>query len=222
MLQAGTPHLPLFLGFYDWGTWWQGEIAGEYFLSNSNLISHLGRIDVAPSDALGAGLLLFTFGLDEPASFAPGVTSKEVGWEADVCFDGKMNRNFTLSVILAYADPDLAIEREGFRVISLQRRPPADAGVPQRVGDARLDRRRRRNERTVGGSRAIPALAAVHSDAYGAMGLRDLCQAIHEAYCHDHVAVAQRDRYTTFPDMAYAYEGRRARPGRPSDPSEEP
>ena len=28
---------PLFLGFYDWGTWWQGEIAGEYFLSNSNL-----------------------------------------------------------------------------------------------------------------------------------------------------------------------------------------
>jgi hypothetical protein len=22
-------------GFFDWGTWWQGEIAGEYFLSNS-------------------------------------------------------------------------------------------------------------------------------------------------------------------------------------------
>jgi hypothetical protein len=21
---------PLFPGFYDWGTWWQGEIAGEY------------------------------------------------------------------------------------------------------------------------------------------------------------------------------------------------
>ena len=30
----------LFTGFYDWGTWWQGEIAGEYFVSNSNLISH--------------------------------------------------------------------------------------------------------------------------------------------------------------------------------------
>ena len=35
---------PLFLGFYDWGTWWQGEIAGEYFLSNSNLKSHLVRV----------------------------------------------------------------------------------------------------------------------------------------------------------------------------------
>ena len=31
---------PLLLGFNDWGQWWQGEIAGEYFLSNSNLISH--------------------------------------------------------------------------------------------------------------------------------------------------------------------------------------
>ena len=30
---------PLLLGFYDWGYWWQGEIAGEYFLSNSNLRS---------------------------------------------------------------------------------------------------------------------------------------------------------------------------------------
>jgi hypothetical protein len=26
---------PLFLGFYDWGYWWQGEIAGEYFLSKA-------------------------------------------------------------------------------------------------------------------------------------------------------------------------------------------
>ena len=33
---------PLYIGFYDWGTWWQGEIAGEYFLSNSNNISQPG------------------------------------------------------------------------------------------------------------------------------------------------------------------------------------
>ena len=38
---------PLFLGFNDWGTWWQGEIAGEYFLSNSNLISHELRVQRA-------------------------------------------------------------------------------------------------------------------------------------------------------------------------------
>ena len=35
-------------GFYDWGTWWQGEIAGEYFLSNSNLVSHQLRLHLTP------------------------------------------------------------------------------------------------------------------------------------------------------------------------------
>ena len=39
---------PLFPGFYDWGTWWQGEIAGEYFLSNSNLISNQVRREPRP------------------------------------------------------------------------------------------------------------------------------------------------------------------------------
>ena len=58
---------PLFLGFYDWGTWWQGEIAGEYFLSNSNLISHLIRAHVTPTDAIGGGLMFFNFRLDQPA-----------------------------------------------------------------------------------------------------------------------------------------------------------
>jgi len=37
-----------FLGFSDWGTCWQGEIAGEYFLSNSNLISHQVRVRATP------------------------------------------------------------------------------------------------------------------------------------------------------------------------------
>jgi len=30
---------PLLLGFYDWGSRWQGEIAGGYFISNSTLKS---------------------------------------------------------------------------------------------------------------------------------------------------------------------------------------
>jgi arginine decarboxylase len=51
-------------------------------------------------------------------------------------------------------------------------------------------------------ARALPALAAAHADAYGGMGLRDLCQAIHEIYSRDNVARAQRDMYTTLPEMA--------------------
>ena len=59
----------LFTGFYDWGTWWQGEIAGEYFVSNSNLISHQLRVHAKPNDAIGTGLILYDFLLDQPASF---------------------------------------------------------------------------------------------------------------------------------------------------------
>ncbi len=45
---------PLLPGFSDWGSWWQGEIAGEYFLSNSNLISHQIRAHLTPRESIGA------------------------------------------------------------------------------------------------------------------------------------------------------------------------
>jgi hypothetical protein len=102
---------PLFLGFYDWGYWWQGEIAGEYFLSNSNLISHLIRAHVSPNDAIGAGLLFFGFRLDQPATFAPGVTDDDVAFETDLYVDWKVNQNFTVSVVGAYADPGKAVQQ---------------------------------------------------------------------------------------------------------------
>jgi hypothetical protein len=103
----------LFPGFYDWGTWWQGEIAGEYFLSNSNLISHQVRLHLAPAESLGLGLMFFDFMLDQPASFAPGVTSDSVAAEIDGYVDWKINDNFTASFVLAYTEPDDAIE-QGF------------------------------------------------------------------------------------------------------------
>ena len=96
-------------GFYDWGTWWQGEIAGEYFLGNSNLISHEVRLHTTPSASLGAGLIGFVFQLDRPDSFATGVTSKDVGNELDAYADWKLNGNFTVSFVAAYANPGEAL-----------------------------------------------------------------------------------------------------------------
>jgi hypothetical protein len=104
---------PLMPGFHDWGTWWQGEIAGEYFLSNSNLISNLVRFHVVPSSAVEAGLLLFKFGLHEPASFAPGVTAKDMAFEADLYVDWSINDHFTASFVAAFANPQAAAE-QGF------------------------------------------------------------------------------------------------------------
>jgi hypothetical protein len=96
-------------GFYDWGTWWQGEIAGEYFLSNSNLISHQARVHLAPHESLGTGLIGFVFQADQPASYGPGVTSKSIATELDAYADWKLNDNFSVMVIAAYANPQDAV-----------------------------------------------------------------------------------------------------------------
>lgn len=100
----------LFLGFYDWGYWWQGEIAGEYFLSNSNLQSHMVRAHVTPNDKISGGLLFFKFRLDKPQAFGPEVTSKDVALEIDAYTDWKLNSNFTLSLVGAFADPGKAVQ----------------------------------------------------------------------------------------------------------------
>jgi len=98
-------------GFYDWGSWWQGEIGGEYFLSNSNLISHQVRLHVTPSDAVSGGLIGYSFLADQPATFAGGVTSSSIATELDAYVDWKLNANFTLSFVAAYANPQAAAEQ---------------------------------------------------------------------------------------------------------------
>jgi hypothetical protein len=99
---------PLLTGFSDWGSWWQGEIAGEYFLSNSNLTSHRVRAHVTPTDAISGGLMFYKFGLDQPASFAPGVTDHDLLLEMDAYTDWKINKTFTASFVLAFANPQAA------------------------------------------------------------------------------------------------------------------
>jgi hypothetical protein len=99
---------PLFLGFSDWGSWWQGEIAGEYFVSNSNLVSHQVRLHLEPSDAFGTGLIAYRFLLDRPEALGAEVTSRDVAFELDWYMDWKIRR-FTISAIAAFADPAAAI-----------------------------------------------------------------------------------------------------------------
>ena len=51
-------------------------------------------------------------------------------------------------------------------------------------------------------SRALPALAEAHPEAYSKMGLKDLCQQNHQAYREDNLPRAQREIYTTLPEIA--------------------
>jgi len=51
-------------------------------------------------------------------------------------------------------------------------------------------------------SKVLPDLAHAHPEAYGAMGLRDLCDHVHKAYKDDDLPRAQQDMYTVLPEMA--------------------
>jgi hypothetical protein len=102
---------PLLPGFHDWGTWWQGEIAGEYFLSNSNLVSHQMRLHLTPGESVSGGLIAYAFRLDQPAAFAPQVTSRSLAFELDAYCDWKLNDAFTFSFVAALADPQAALQQ---------------------------------------------------------------------------------------------------------------
>jgi hypothetical protein len=102
---------PLMPGFHDWGTWFQGEIVGGYAVSNSNLVSHRARIHLEPRDTLSGGLMLYKFQVDQPATFEGGVTSRDVAVEADVYVDWQIHERFTASFVVAFANPQAAVEQ---------------------------------------------------------------------------------------------------------------
>jgi len=111
---------PLFVGFTDWGTWWQGEIAGEYFLSNSNLNSHRIRAHVDPHEKVGAGVIFYDFRIDQPAAYGPTVTDKHAAVETDGYVEWKLNSNILLTFVLAYASPGKAVEQNSGRTASFR------------------------------------------------------------------------------------------------------
>ena len=96
---------PLFLGFYDWGSWFQGEIAGGYILTNSNLKSHQVRLHTSPSGSVDSGLMLWDFLFDVPAALGPTVTSDHALTELDWYLDWKINTRLSLTLVAAAADP---------------------------------------------------------------------------------------------------------------------
>jgi Alginate export len=102
---------PLLPGFSDWGSWWQGEIIGEYIASNSNLVSNMLRAHVSPTEKVGGGLMYYNFTLDQPGALAKGVTSKELAKEFDAYVDWKLNGHFTASFVGAFASPGTAAQQ---------------------------------------------------------------------------------------------------------------
>ena len=105
---------PIAYGYTDWGTWYQGEIAGNYILENSNLNSHQIRLTLSPSESVTINVLYYKFLLDEKQIFGDPVSDKDFGDEVDVTLDWTYSERLSFSFVLAALGPgDAAKEWTG-------------------------------------------------------------------------------------------------------------
>lgn len=97
---------PLFYGFTDgYGTWFQGEIVGEYLLFNSNQRNHMVMLSAAPSEALSVGAIYYRFSLDEKNYFGTPVTDRHFADEINLFADYTLSENVFLSAVAGVAFP---------------------------------------------------------------------------------------------------------------------
>jgi hypothetical protein len=65
-------------------------------------------------------VIFWNFQLDQPQAVAPFVTEKDVALEVDFYTDWKLNKNFLLSLVLAFANPGTAVEQATGRTESFR------------------------------------------------------------------------------------------------------
>ncbi len=104
----------LFTGLSDWGSWFQGELLGEFVLSNSNLNSHMVRLELTPADGLTLNLFYWKFLLDDrQQDFGPTparVASHALADEVDVILDLTVTNWWSMTAAFTAAVPN-----DGFR-----------------------------------------------------------------------------------------------------------
>jgi len=93
----------LFYSATDWGSWFQGEITGEYDLFNTNLDSHMLRLKFQPVEPLTLNLFYYRFSLRNPAYFE--VQDSHYVDEWNLVADWTVNSHLSLSLVGALAIP---------------------------------------------------------------------------------------------------------------------
>lgn len=91
-----------------WGTWFQGEITGEYLLFNSNNQVHMAHLNVAPTDSLSVGLLFFNFTLEESNYFGTPVSDTSFANEVNLYVDWSITDHVYLGIVGGLAWPGKA------------------------------------------------------------------------------------------------------------------
>lgn len=98
-------------GFTDYGSWYQGEISGNYPLANGNLNSNLYRIKGQPNDAVTLNVMYYDFWLDHPSALASGVTSDDWGKELNFTIDWAATETIYVIGVIGNLSPGKAAEQ---------------------------------------------------------------------------------------------------------------
>ncbi len=91
-------------GFKTWGTWFQGEITGEFISDTTDLFTHTTRLVTTPIDNVTMNLIYYNFKFDDPAVW--GVRSNRFGNEVDLVADWSVNSTVDLSAGIETFLPD--------------------------------------------------------------------------------------------------------------------
>ena len=102
---------PLFYGMSrGWGTWFQGEITGEYLLFNSNQVNHMVHLSAQPLESVATGLIYYHFDLAEKNYFGTPVSDKDFADEVNFYVDWTVNDNLLIGALYGAAWPGKAAE----------------------------------------------------------------------------------------------------------------
>lgn len=91
-------------GFKTWGTWFQGEMTGEFIFDNTDLITNTARVVVTPVEDVTVNLIYLNFKFDDPKVMK--ATSSSFGNEIDLVADWAVNSSIDLSTGLETFIPD--------------------------------------------------------------------------------------------------------------------
>ena len=105
---------PLFTtgGDRGFGSWFLGEIFGQYISPNSNLNVAMAHLKFWPLDTVEAGLIYYDFHFDQTAQFNnPIITSKNAAQEVDFYSVWSATEWMTLSGVLGFAVPGTGLKQ---------------------------------------------------------------------------------------------------------------
>ena len=105
---------PLFTtgGDRGFGSWFLGEIFGQYISPNSNLNVAMAHLKFAPLDTVEAGIIYYDFRFDQTAQFDnPSITSKNAAQEVDFYSVWSATEWLTVSGVLAFAVPGTGLKQ---------------------------------------------------------------------------------------------------------------